>query len=73
MRVVLALVKTVLKVKCFKEASLIGLNGAFCQLVQHQEEVPGGDTPVTLRSFSLETVEETSEILIFADILCRST
>ena len=40
---------TVLKVKCFKEASLIGSNEwSLCQLVQHQEEFPGGDTLLSL-------------------------
>ena len=41
---------------------------SLCQLVQHQGEVPGGDTPPTFRSVSVETIQKTSEIRIFADI-----
>ena len=33
------------------------------QRVQHQGEVPGGDAPLTLRSVSMGTIQETSEIL----------
>ena len=36
--------------------------------MQHQREVPGGDAPPALGSLSMETIQETSEILIFADI-----
>ena len=36
--------------------------------VEHQREVPGGDAPPALGSVSMETIQETSEILIFADI-----
>ena len=36
--------------------------------MQHQREVPGGDAPPALGSVSNETIQETSEILIFADI-----
>ena len=39
-----------------------------CQLVQNQGEVPGGDSPPAFGSVSVETIQETSEILIFADI-----
>ena len=59
--------KTVLKVKCFKKASLIGMNGAFVSWCNIQGEVPGGDACLTLWSISMETVQETSEILILAD------
>ena len=45
-----------------------GFKGSLCQLVQHQREVPGGDAPPALGSVSMETIQETSEILIFADI-----
>ena len=39
---------------------------SLCQLVQHQEKVP--DVPTTLASLSVEAIQESSEILIFADI-----
>ena len=42
--------------------------GSFCQLAQHQEEVPGGDPPPSFGSVSVEAIQETSEILIFDDI-----
>ena len=45
-----------------------GFKGSLCELVQHQRKVPGGDAPPTLGSVSLETIQETSEILIFTDI-----
>ena len=45
-----------------------GFKCRLCQLVQHQGEVPGGDAPPTLRSVSMETIQETSEIIIFTDI-----
>ena len=41
---------------------------SLCQLVQNQGEVPGGDAPPTFGSVSMETIQETSGILIFADI-----
>ena len=41
---------------------------SLCQLVQHQGEVPGGDASPNLRSVSVETIQETNEILIFTDI-----
>ena len=41
---------------------------SLCQLVQHQGEVPAGDAPPILGSVSMEIVQETSWILIFADI-----
>ena len=44
--------KTVLKVKCFKEASLIGSNGAFVSWCKNQGEVPGGDSPPAFGSVS---------------------
>ena len=37
-----------------------------CQLVQHQEEVPGGNFPSSFGSVSVETIQEMSEIFIFA-------
>ena len=36
--------------------------------MKHQRKVPGGDAPPALGSVSMETVQETSEIFIFADI-----
>ena len=45
-----------------------GLKWSLCQLVQNQGEVPGGYAPPTLRSISVETIQERSEIFIFADI-----
>ena len=45
-----------------------GFKGSLCQLVQHQGKVPGGDAPLTVRSIYVETIQETSEIFIFADI-----
>ena len=45
-----------------------GFKGSLCRLVQYQGEVPGGDAPSTLGSVSVETIHETGEILIFADI-----
>ena len=59
--------KTVLKVKCFKEASFI----------VHKEPLsagaePGrgsrGDSPLTFGPVSVKIIQETSEIFIFADI-----
>ena len=44
-----------------------GFKRSRCQLVQHQGEVPGGDTPPTFGSVSVEVIQETSEIFIFAD------
>ena len=45
-----------------------GFKGSLCELVKHQGKVPGGDAPPTLGSVSMETVQETSEIFIIADI-----
>ena len=45
-----------------------GFKRSLCQLVHHQGEVRGGYAPPTLRSVSVEIIQETSEILIFADI-----
>ena len=45
-----------------------GFKWRLCQLGEHQGEVPGGDTPLTFKSVSVETIQETSEMLIFADI-----
>ena len=54
--------KTVLKGKCFKEVSLIGSNGAFVSWCKTRER------GFSFGSVSVETVQETSEIFIFADI-----
>ena len=59
--------KTVLKVKCFKEA----FNWFKMNLVswcKNQEEVPGGDSPPAFGSVSVETIQETSQIFILTDI-----
>ena len=41
---------------------------SLCQLVEHQGEVPGGDTPQSFGSISVKTIQETNEIFIFADM-----
>ena len=41
---------------------------SLCQLVQDQGEVPEGDFPPAFGSVSVETIKETSEIFIFADV-----
>ena len=53
--------------QCFKEDPLL-VQMEPCQLLQHQGELPAGDAPPTLRSVSIGTVQEMSEILMFADI-----
>ena len=40
----------------------------FCHLVQYQGKVPGENAPLIFGSVSVETIQETGEILIFADI-----
>ena len=45
-----------------------GIKGSLCELMYNQWKVPGGDAPPALRSVSMETIQETSEVLIFADI-----
>ena len=45
-----------------------GFKGSLCELVMHQGKVPGGDAPPALGSVSMESVHETSEIFILADI-----
>ena len=45
-----------------------GFKGSLYELVKHQGKVPGGDAPPALGSVSMETVQETSEIFILADI-----
>ena len=42
---------------------------SLCQVVKHQGQVPGGDAPLTFRSVSMESIQEMSEIFIFADIM----
>ena len=44
-----------------------GFKKSLCQLVQHQREVPGG-MPLRLLGLSLEAIQDTSEIFIFAVI-----
>ena len=39
-----------------------------CQLVQNQGEIPGEDFPPAFGSVSVETIQETSDIFILADI-----
>ena len=60
--------KNSLEGQVFQGGLLQGFKWSLCQLVQHQREVPGGDAPPALRSVSMETIQETSEVLIFADI-----
>ena len=60
--------KTVLKVKYFNKASFKRFKGSLCELWKHQGKVPGGDAPPTLESVSVEAIQETSEIIIFAVI-----
>ena len=36
--------------------------------MKYQEKFPGGDASVFLRSVTMKTIKEMSEILIFADI-----
>ena len=55
--------KTVLKVKCFKEASLFGSKGAFVSWCKTRERIP-----LWPLGLSLETIQETSEIFVLADI-----
>ena len=47
---------------------LLRVQGSLGQLVQNLGKVPAGDAPPTLGSVSVETIQETGEILIFADI-----
>ena len=41
---------------------------SLCQLVKDQGEVPGGDFSLAFGSVSVETIQETSEIFIFAGV-----
>ena len=52
----------------YQEASSKGSKVAFCQLVQDQGQVPRGHAPPAFGPFSVKTIQETSEILIFAEI-----
>ena len=45
-----------------------GFKGSLCELVQYQGKVPGGDVPPVLGSVSMETIQETSENPLLADI-----
>ena len=45
-----------------------GFKWSLCQLVEHQGQVPGGEPLLTFGSVSVEIIQETSEILIIADI-----
>ena len=62
--------KTVLKVRCFRDASLSGSKGAFVSWCSTRERF---HTPPPFGSVSVETVQETSEIIVCADIDCRIT
>ena len=44
------------------------LKRGLCQLVKNQGGVPGGDAPPTFGSVSVEAIQETGEVFIFADI-----
>ena len=46
-----------------------GFKGSLCQLVKHQGKVPRGDASPALGSVSMETVQETSEILILLTLM----
>ena len=48
-----------------------GFKWSLCQLVQYQGKVPGGNSSPSFGSISVETIQETSEIIIFADTDCR--
>ena len=62
--------KTVLKVmlSCFKKTSLRGSNWAFVSWYSTRERFQEGMPLMTFRSVSVEAIQETSEISIFADI-----
>ena len=45
-----------------------GFKESICDLVKYQRKVPRGNASATLRSVSVETIQETSEIFILADI-----
>ena len=57
-----------LKGKMLQGCLFKGFKRSLCQLVQNQGEVPRGNTPTSLNSVSVETFQETSDILILADI-----
>ena len=57
-----------MKVKCFKEASLKGSNGAFVSWCKTSERFQEGIPLRPFGSVSVETIQETSEILMFANI-----
>ena len=45
-----------------------GLKRGFVKLMQHQGEVPEGNSPPPLRSISMKTVQQASQVFILADI-----
>ena len=53
--------KTILKVKCFLEASLRGSKGASSAGAEKEGKFPRGDTPLVLRVCLYGTIQETSE------------
>ena len=59
--------KTVFKVKCVREASLMGSYGAFVSWCKTRERFQEG-IPLRPLGLSLETIQETSEVCILADI-----
>ena len=46
----------------------MGFKGSLCNLVENHGKVPRRDASPILRSVSVETITETSEVFIFADI-----
>ena len=59
---------TCLESRVFQWGLFQGFKGSLCLLVQYQGKVPGGDAPPNLGSVAVETIQETGEVLIFADI-----
>ena len=47
---------------------MIGSNGALFSLCKNQSEVPRGYAPPAFGSVSVETIQETSEIFVLADV-----
>ena len=58
-----------LMVRCFKEAYGSGFRKSLCQLVQDQGKVPRGNESATLRSVSMENIQEMSEILSLVTLI----
>ena len=50
------------EVRCFKKASFKGLKESLCDLVKNQRKVPRENASKIIRSISVETIQEMSEI-----------